>query len=107
MYRFENQYDDLRHPTQIDPTKIPFFPINEALKSVGGRNIVGLPWDALAQKQAMGAQAMLRDQALRSISVTHAVPEVHLGHAPPDLIAHHTPARAPAPLAIEDDPACH
>ncbi len=60
----ELQYDDIS-TTQLDPSKIPHYPINEALQSVGGRNLVGLPWDALAAKQAQGAQAMLRDRALR------------------------------------------
>ena len=56
MYRVELQYDDIS-TTQLDPRKIPHYPIDEALQSVGGRNLVGLPWNALAEKQAQGAQA--------------------------------------------------
>jgi hypothetical protein len=96
MYRVELQYDDISGSTQIDPRKIPHYPINDALRSVAGRNLVGLPWDALAAKQAQGSQAMLRDQALRSISIGHGVPEVHLGHASPDLVATHTPRPPPS-----------
>ena len=90
MYRIELQYDDIS-TTELDPPKIPHYPINDALRSVGGRNLMGLPWNALAEKQAQGAQAMLRDRALRSINISHGIPEVHLGHASPDLIAMHTP----------------
>ena len=100
MYRVELQYDDIS-TTQLDPRKIPHYPINEALSSVGGRNLVGLPWNALAEKQAQGAQAMLRDKALRSISITHGIPEVHLGQASPDLVALHTPSQ-PAPPPCPD-----
>ena len=100
MYRYELQYDDIS-TTQLDPRKIPHYPINDALQSVGGRNIVGLPWDTLAAKQAQGAQAMLRDRALRSISITHKIPEVHLGQANPDLVALHTPA-APAASDVSE-----
>ena len=96
MYRVELQYDDIS-TTQLDPRKIPHYPINEALQSVGGRNLVGLAWNALAEKQAQGAQAMLRDKALRSISISHGIPEVHLGHASPDLISMHTPQPPPPP----------
>ena len=103
MYRVELQYDDI-NTTQLDPRKIPHYPINEALQSVGGRNLVGLPWNALAEKQAQGAQAMLRDRALRSISVSHGIPEVHLGHASPDLIAMHTPVDATLIPVPSSDP---
>ncbi len=65
MYRVELQFDDVS-TTQLDPRKIPHYPINDALQSVGGRNLVGLPWNALAEKQAQGAQAMLRDKAFQS-----------------------------------------
>jgi hypothetical protein len=97
MYRVELQFDDISGNTQIDPSKIPHYPINDALASVAGRNLVGLPWDALAAKQAQGSQAMLRDQALRSISIAHGVPEVHLGGASPDLVAMHTPSSPQPP----------
>ena len=73
MYRVELQYDDIS-TTQMDPQKIQHYPINDALQSVGGRNLVGLPWNALAEQQAQGSQAMLRDEALRSISITHGIP---------------------------------
>ena len=98
MYRVELQYDDIS-TTQLDPRKIPHYPVNDALQSVGGRNLVGLPWNALAEKQAQGSQAMLRDRALRSISISHGIPEVHLGHASPDLVAMHTPALSALHLA--------
>jgi hypothetical protein len=88
MYRVELQFDDISGNTQIDPSKIPHYPINDALASVAGRNLVGLPWDALVAKQAQGSQAMLRDQALRSISIAHGVPEVHLGGCLPRLSRH-------------------
>ena len=103
MYRYELQYDDIS-TTQLDPRKIPHYPINDALQSVGGRNIVGLPWDTLAAKQAQGAQAMLRDRALRSISITHKIPEVHLGQANQDLVALHTPARPPVEASDVSEP---
>ena len=96
MYRVELQFDDISGNTQIDPSKIPHYPINDALASVGGRNLVGMSWDALAAKQTQGSQAMLRGQALRSISIGHGIPEVHLGHASPDLVAMHTPRPPPS-----------
>ena len=55
LYRVEAQYHDLTGSTAVDPSRIPNYPINDALRSVAGRNIAGAAWDYLAAKQAQAA----------------------------------------------------
>ena len=78
LYRVEAQYHDLTGSTEVDPSRIPSYPINDALRSVAGRNIAGAAWDALAAKQASAAQAMMRGDQIRAMSVQTGIPEVHL-----------------------------
>ena len=62
LYRYESQYHDLSGSTEVDPSRIPSYPINDALRGVAGRNIAGAAWDALAAKQESAAQAIQRGE---------------------------------------------
>ena len=48
MYRPVKQYHDIGNPTEVDPNKIPSYPLNDAMQSVQGRNLAGAAWDLLA-----------------------------------------------------------
>ena len=83
LYRVEAQYHDLTGSTEVDPSRIPSYPINDALRGVAGRNLAGASWDSLAAKQESAAQAMQRGEQIRAMSVQTGIPEVHLHGAVP------------------------
>ena len=60
LYRYESQYHDLSGSTEVDPSRIPSYPINDALRGVAGRVLAGAAWDAIAARLAAAAQAMMR-----------------------------------------------
>ena len=101
LYRYESQYHDLSGSTEVDPSRVPSYPINDALRGVAGRNIAGAAWDALAAKQASAAQAMQRGEQIRALSVQTGIPEVHL-HGSVPLGGGRMPTPAPSNQAQMD-----
>ena len=103
MYRYVTQYHDLDGgSTQVDPSRIPSFPINDFMQSVAGRNLAGAAWDLIAQKQAQGAQAMQRDEIIRNMSAETGIPEVHLHSAVPFGDTSNVALPTPANRAVVD-----
>jgi|AACY02.9.fsa_nt_gi hypothetical protein len=102
LYRVEAQYHDLTGSTTVDPSRIPSYPINDALRSVAGRNIAGAAWDYLAAKQAQAAQAMNRGEQIRVLSVATGIPEGHLHAAVPLGDPGQMPMPSPANRALLD-----
>ena len=101
LYRYESQYHDLSGSTEVDPSRVPSYPINDALRGVAGRNLAGSAWDALAARQASAAQAMQRGEQIRALSVQTGIPEVHL-HGSVPLGGGRMPTPAPSNQAQMD-----
>ena len=40
-YRYVAQYHDLEGSTQVDPSRIKSYPVNDFMQSVAGRNMAG------------------------------------------------------------------
>ena len=83
MYRVELQYHDIGPPEELDASKIPSYPLNDAMQSVAGRNIAGAAWDLLAAKQVQMEQAMQRAEQFRAMAAAAQVPPVFV-HPPPN-----------------------
>ena len=77
-YRYVAQYHDLEGSTQVDPSRIKSYPVNDFMQSVAGRNMAGAAWDLIAQKNEQEAAAMQRNEIIRNISMETGIPEVHL-----------------------------
>ena len=83
MYRYVAQYHDLEGSTQVDPSRIKSYPINDFMQSVAGRNMAGAAWNLIREKNEQGAAAMQRNEIIRNMSVETGIPEVHLHSAVP------------------------
>ena len=55
----EEQFDDIRPPTELDISRIPEFPASAALHSIEGQNIRGAAMDVL---HAYAAQSQMADE---------------------------------------------
>ena len=51
------QFHTLSGTTEIDPRRIPEYPVSERLRGIEGRNLVGQPWDVLAAQADKAKQA--------------------------------------------------
>ena len=106
-YRYVAQYHDLEGSTQVDPSRIKSYPVNDFMQSVAGRNMAGAAWDLIAQKNEQGAAAMQRNEIIRNMSVETGIPEVHLHTAVPYGDSSNIALPTPANRAVVEASARH
>ena len=107
MYRYVAQYHDLEGSTQVDPSRIKSYPINDFMQSVAGRNMAGAAWNLIREKNEQGAAAMQRNEIIRNMSVETGIPEVHLHSAVPYGDTSNVALPTPANRAVVEASARH
>ena len=107
MYRYVAQYHDLDGSTQVDPSRIKSYPINDFMQSVAGRNMAGAAWNLIREKNEQGAAAMQRNEIIRNMSIETGIPEVHLHSAVPYGDTSNVALPTPANRAVVEASARH
>ena len=75
LFQVNPQFHTLSGTTEIDPRRIPEYPISQRLRGIEGRNIVGQPWDVLAAQADKAKQAEEKMVALRYAAEDTGIPE--------------------------------
>ena len=104
LFQVTPQFHTLSGTTEIDPKRIPEYPVSERLRGIEGRNLVGQPWDVLAAQADKAKQAEEKYVALRYAAEETGIPEGHvyaLDRTDPhvfDEISRNQQGTAPGPL---------
>ena len=78
MFQVELQYDDIKGPTEIDPTRIPEFPASSALQSIEGQNLKGAAFDVLNAYAEQARMADMRHEAFYTLARETGIPAAQL-----------------------------
>ena len=78
MFQTELQYDDIKGPTEIDPTRIPEFPASSALQSIEGQNLKGAAFDVLQAYAEQARMADMRQEAFYTLARETGIPAAQL-----------------------------